>query len=137
MESPTINDRSQITGQRQVIKAFIAGIIVLFLSTMLSRGVIAWISATTSARRFRFYTSDFERLRSFMATLPKLVKQEEPTGYFFGSSLIAFGFSPRLFDEFLQTKAANLRTYNAGMIGATPDVTLLMIKRLQESYSDN
>src|SRR5437762_3449410 len=56
----------------QAVKAFAAGLLILAVSAVLTRGIVTWVRETTSARHFREETNYYPRVIEMLAALPRI-----------------------------------------------------------------
>ena len=74
------------------------------------------------------------RVLEARAALPRILEEPEPLVFFYGSSMVEAGFSPRQFDRELQQQGARLKTFNFGFGGLNPLFQEILARRIQESF---
>ena len=76
-----------------------------------------------------------QRIRTTLNALDYMAEQQQPTLLFMGSSLVKDGFSPRLFDNALQSRHnIKLQSFNIGLGNMNPAYQKLLAKRIREAF---
>jgi hypothetical protein len=117
------------------VKAVGAGFLVLIISMLLARGIIALVVKASAPHVLWGVTIDVNRIREFKGALPEIAKRTENAAFFMGASLTFFGFSPKVFDARMREHSIDLRSYNAGVTANLPDVDALTARRIGDAYN--
>lgn len=71
------------------------------------------------------------------AALPRIVGEDKDLVMVFGSSMVAAGFSPRQFDQAVNARGKNVKSFNFGFGGLNPFFQDYLSRRIREEFQEN
>ena len=77
------------------------------------------------------------RVLESRAALKKIVKEEQDLVMFFGSSMTGAGFAPRQFDQSMQERNIDVKSFNYGFGGLNPFFQDIFSRRIREEFQQN